>query len=60
MLTIRSIELRLAERLNSGDRHAGHWLDQKASTRKYFMSLYYRARRLAGSMKARPESDHRL
>ncbi len=49
MLTIRSIELRLAERLNSGDRHAGHWLDQNASARRYFMSLYYRASR-----------DHRL
>jgi len=43
MLTTRSIELRLAERLNSGDLHAGHKFDQKASTRRYFMSLYYRA-----------------
>ena len=60
MLTIRSIELRLAERLNSGDRHAGHRPDQKASARKYFMSLYYRAPEIVMSMKARPESDHRL
>jgi hypothetical protein len=45
MLTIRSTELRLAERLSSGDLHAGHWADQKASARRYFMSLYYRAYR---------------
>jgi hypothetical protein len=45
MLTIRSITLRLAERLSSGDPHAGHESDQNASARRYFMSLYYRASR---------------
>lgn len=51
MLTIRSTELRRAERLSSGDRHAGHRFDQNASARKYFMSLYYRLRKGSGSIK---------